>query len=66
MVFAAWLLNAGNQRPGEPADDVSSAEDHVSGHSVWRGDRPVLMVERFDPLSVQTSQERDHDGKRTS
>lgn len=63
MVFAAWLLNAGNQSPGEPADDVSSREDHVSGHSIWRGDRSVLMVERFDLLSVQTSKERDHNVK---
>lgn len=56
MVLAAWLLNVGNQSPGEPVKDVSGIEDHESGHSIWRGDRSVLMVEQFDLLSVQTFQ----------
>lgn len=56
MVLAAWLLNVGNQSPGEPVKDVSGGEDHESGHSIWRRDRPVLMVEQFDVLSVRTFQ----------
>lgn len=56
MVLAAWLLNVGNQSPGEPVKNVSGREDHESGHSIWRRDRSVLMAERFDLLSVQTFQ----------
>lgn len=57
MVLAAWLLNVGNQSPGEPVKDVSGGEDHESGHSIWRRDRSVLMLERLcDLLSVQTFQ----------
>lgn len=46
MVLAAWLLNVGNQSPGEPVKDVSGREDHESGHSIWQRDRSVLMVEQ--------------------
>ncbi len=34
MVFAAWLLNVGNQSPGEPVKDAGGREDHESGRSV--------------------------------
>lgn len=54
MALAAWLLSVGNQSPSELEKDVSGGEDHESGHSIWRCDRFILMVEQFDLLSVQT------------
>lgn len=54
MVLAAWLLNIGNQSPGEAVSGVRGREDHGSGHSVCRRDRSVRMAEPFDLLGMQT------------